>query len=353
MDSRSVKLDLSAVDPVDVVMAVAQKAGLAVPDSARAWLAAAGAAPGDEAAPYVQFLTELREAEVGDLYRDALETALGSARGDTRLAHLLGQATAVVPPPTEPTGDAGETSEDTPGDNVVAPRKAPTTEVSDDSFAGPADDPIDVLLAAARKAGVPVPAGARAWLSAPRPAPFDESWAYRRMLTALTITRLPPDVRATVDDAKARARSNSDRLAELLGARDTDLEERPARFSGLRSPELPRRVPGPDSPSRGRSRQTRSRGRDGRRGGVWRQRLALVVLAFVFGAAATWGLLQVAPRLHKHLPSLGHGLVVVSPEGVALGSRSASPPLEDPRNPGFTRQDPIARLESLRQTFVG
>ncbi len=81
------------------------------------------------------------------------------------------------------------------------------------------------LLELADRANVAVPNGAAEWLAAPAPAPSGESWSYQAMLTALSIARLPPPLRAQVTDAFTHARNGNDRLAHLLGA-DVDAPTR-------------------------------------------------------------------------------------------------------------------------------
>lgn len=328
MDPNATRLDLSTVDPVDVVMLVARKAGVAAPDDARAWLAAPGRAPRRRSAPYVAFLTELRRADVSEIFRDALEVALASARGDIRLADLLDQTTPATSAPSGPAADTGDDRDDVEQTGPTADGRddadgaAPPDEASDDWYEAPADDAIGVLLAVARRAGVAVPDGARAWLSAPPPAPFDESWAYRRMLTTLPLAPVPTDVRAAIDDALAGARSGSGRLAELLGAHAPDATEQQGDPAGPGSPDRHRHDPGPGDlhvrhgrarprPSRHRRprlRYIRPRWRCTRTIGWarnWRRWLAVAALAVAVGAAAAWAVLQVAPELRHHLPALG------------------------------------------------
>lgn len=215
MDTNPPKLDVSAHDPVEVLMIVARNADVDVPAGAREWLSAQGPAPdAADAAVYAELVAELRRAQLPAVARTALDDALEAARDDRRLAHLLGQATA-----PEGSADRGE-SADGASRGGPEPRQAETAEVDDDGWFEPPDDdddPIAAFLAVAERAGVPIPAGAAAWLSATGPAPVGEAWPYRTMITALAVAPLPVELRAAADRAQARARAVPCRLAELLG----------------------------------------------------------------------------------------------------------------------------------------
>lgn len=277
MEPRQPSLDVSSLDPVDVVVVLARKAGLAVPEGAQDWLAAPAPPPPAEVERYATFLAQVRAAELPDVLRGILDGALDGATGPDRLADLLGQATAPAAPVPPPDDD-----------------RAGPPDAGDDEqgwYEAPPDDAVAVLLAAARRAGVPVPAGGHAWLSTPGIASFERSWPYRRMLTSLALAPLPPEVRAEIDDAISRSRATGTRLAHLLEPeprRDPDPPREPAS-AGLG--DLYRRAPA-----------TTRAGRSQRAAPGLRVVL-LVVLSLAGGVLVAWGLQHAVPAVRERLIS--------------------------------------------------
>jgi hypothetical protein len=316
MDISSAGLDLSGVDPVDVVLLVARKGGVAVPDDARPWLAAARPAPLAEVEAYARFLADVRAVELRDVILAALEAALAGARADTRLAELLGR-----PAPSDPDGGGtavergaegdGPAGDEEPGDVSDGGGRDAAGDDAGDWYEAPAGDAITAVLTVAGRAGIPVPGDARAWLSDPTPAPFDEAWPYRSLLTALAVTPVPPEVGTAIDDALARARAGGGRLAELLGGTTSDRGDVAGPVVAVpsgRRPEAPgrwrpawsalRRRSGAAVPSR--RRRPRPRVALGRRVG-------LTLLALTVAAVAAWVIVGIAPRVGDHLPAFDPG----------------------------------------------
>jgi hypothetical protein len=288
------RIDISHLDPVDVVLFMTRKAGLDMPDGASDWLSATGPAPDDrQTRTYRQLLADLRAADLPDYATAAIDDALDGARGDNRLADLLGQATG-SPAPDVPDADtlrtaarAGVARSDVADVEHNVPQDAQTADPARNEPPDAGDDPIGVLLSAARGSGVPVPAGAHAWLSQPGSAPFGESWPYRRLLTSLALAPLTAQDRRAVDDALAQARSGTNRIADMLGP---GAAEEPSAASEP-PPSLRRAATG--TPSRGlRQRDRRQTEGDRRRADrrrAWLQRLGIAALLSMLGAAGAWG----------------------------------------------------------------
>lgn len=172
------------------------------------------------------------------------------------------------------------------------------------------------LLELAERADVAVPHGAAEWLAAPAPAPASESWSYQAMLTALSIARLPPALRARLDDAFAHARTGDDRLAHLLGA---NVEE-----PGRATPPGPYGTPRPVRSAAGIVRRPPdARGPEGsrwtraRRAGAGRtpalvqlrRGLAiavLIALAAVVGFFGAWALIGDGTGASAPIPASAH-----------------------------------------------
>lgn len=294
MADHSPRIDISHLDPVDVLLFMARKAGLDTPDGASDWLSATGPAPdGRQTQAYGQLLADLRAADLPDYAMAAIDDALDGARGDNRLADLLGQATdsfAHDAPDADTIGTAARAGF-ARSDVADVEETVPQAQTADPARKEPpdaGDDPIGVLLSAARGAGVPVPAGAHAWLSHPGPAPFGESWPYRRLLTSLALAPLTAEDRRVVDDALAQARAGTNRIADMLGPQAA--EEPSAASESFPS----HRSASTGIPSRGlRQRNRRQTENDRRRADdrrrAWLQRLGIAALLSTLGAAGVWG----------------------------------------------------------------